>query len=100
MSTPLPHDDGYAHTNRNGKLRLGLYDNGTSTILDTWGIKKSQVSNAQPWIQRVMEVCDNDSDWTVLDSGTGKHAGGFLCRQICVDDMTVKEMCDIIKQFM
>lgn len=80
-----------------GLMQLGIYDDGTSMKLATWGINKAQVHKTTTWQERVDEVCD--SRWNIRQTGKGSH-GGFKSRSIQVDEMTVKEMCDIIKQFM
>jgi len=81
-----------------GMLRLGLYDCGTTVILASWGITSSETAMLGDWIQRVENVCKDK--WTIRKNGTGSGSGGFKSRSIQVDNMTVKEMCDLIKKFM
>ena len=81
-----------------GMLRLGLYDYGSYVDLATWGITRSDVSKSADWRQRVETVCRDQ--WTIRKNGTGAGSGGFRSRSIRVDNMTVTEMCDLIKKFM
>ncbi len=81
-----------------GMLRMGLYDCGTTVILASWGITASETAMLGDWIQRVENVCKDK--WTIRKNGTGSGSGGFKSRSIRVDNMTVKEMCDLIKKFM
>ena len=79
-------------------LRLGLYDCGSYVNLATWGIQAKDVSKSADWRQRVETVCRDQ--WTIRRHGAGAGAGGFRSRSIRVDNMTVTEMCDLIKKFM
>jgi len=80
-----------------GIMRVGLYDDGTSVKLATWGIIASEVELSKEWQSRVTDICDGK--WDIRKKGRGS-CGGFCSRSRCVDNMNVKEMCDIIKQFM
>ena len=81
-----------------GMLRMGLYDCGTTVILASWGITASETAMLGDWIQRVENVCKDN--WTIRKNGTGSSKGGFCSRSIRVDNMTVTEMCNLIKKFM
>jgi hypothetical protein len=89
-----------------GLMYLGLYDNGTTVTLATWGLQEKTRKNestgllteAKEWESRVEDVCDEK--WTIINKGKGSGNGGFKGRSIRVDNMTVTDMCNLIKKFM
>ena len=81
-----------------GMMYLGVYDNGSSITLSTWGMQAHSIPNCKEWLSRVVDVCGEK--WTIRKNGEGSRKGGFRSRSIRVDNMTVTEMCDLIKKFM
>jgi len=81
-----------------GLMYLGIYDNGSSITLSTWGMQAHSLPYCKEWLSRVEDVCDEK--WTIRKNGEGSRKGGFHSRSIRVDNMTVTEMCDLIKKFM
>jgi hypothetical protein len=89
-----------------GMMYIGLYDNGKTITLATWGLTKNTRKNestgllteAKEWESRVEDVCDER--WTIINNGPGCGLGGFKSRSIRVDNMTVTDMCNLIKKFM
>ena len=97
----IRHDGGWRGGNAcrgAGLMYLGIYDNGSSITLSTWGMQARSIDNCKEWLSRVMDVCGEK--WTIRKNGEGSGKGGFRSRSIRVDNMTVTEMCDLIKKFM
>jgi len=97
----IRHDGGWRGGNAcrgAGLMYLGIYDNGSSITLSTWGMQARSIDNCKEWLSRVVDVCGEK--WTIRKNGEGSGKGGFRSRSIRVDNMTVTEMCDLIKKFM